>query len=642
MSNDDDRTTAGWWILFTLCGFMVLGALGYLSVARYRGYNVLMSDLGRMSQAVWSGTQGEPLLFTSSDGPTSRLGLHVEVIYFLLVPLYALFPSPITLLIIQAALFTAGGLAVYRLARRHLDHALAALAVAVIYWFYPVAQTAVLFDFHGDTVAMPLLLFAVEALDRRAWKAYALWLALALMCKFYVAAPVAALGIVLWVRSERRAGLWTAMAGVTWGVMAVAVVRPVFAQAFPSVAESLTLDRYVMYYFGEILEDLRVTWLPRVVVAVVVFLPAVWTVRLAWPWWLPALAIGLPALLSTGPGPSYYYGYHHYALVTPFVVAAILYGLATVRQRGTRLPVLSEPILWPLALVATLMLTLALNRVAADGPLSERFWGADGALHDPAKYGRTLRDGFRDRWLRRHVPAEAPLAVSPMIAPHVINRSTVYMTWDIPDCLDQVEYVVADSLFDYVQVVKNGQFVGGVTHDWVAIKTLLQREDFALIAAWDGLLLFKRNLPADQALSQHVSRYDAQPLARQATFEDRIGLIEYHVESIEGRRYRIKVVWEALRPLVDDQPMVAVSRLSGTDGQARIVHLPTMSLAPPSTWKTGERVAESFEVQISEEIPAGTYEVWVGWYGTDSPDSYMTDERSRIGREVKVADVSVP
>ncbi len=41
-------------------------------------------------------------------------------------------------------------------------------------FFYPTALTSVLFDFHGDTLAMPLLLFALDALDQRAWGRYIL------------------------------------------------------------------------------------------------------------------------------------------------------------------------------------------------------------------------------------------------------------------------------------------------------------------------------------------------------------------------------------------------------------------------------------------------------------------------------------
>ena len=79
---------------------------------------------------------------------------------------------------------------------RELLEDFAARCLALIYLLYPTALTSVLFDFHGDTLAMPILLFALDALDQRAWKRYGLFIALALSCKFYVAMPVALMGNV--------------------------------------------------------------------------------------------------------------------------------------------------------------------------------------------------------------------------------------------------------------------------------------------------------------------------------------------------------------------------------------------------------------------------------------------------------------
>jgi uncharacterized membrane protein len=152
------------WVI--LIAAILMGVmLGFLSIIRYTGYNAFMFDLGNMSQAIWSGTKGHPLEFTYDDiGNISRLSIHVELFYWLLVPLYSLFPSPITLLVFQTLLFVAGAYPVYKLSNRKLHSRTAARLITLIYLFYPVAQTAVLFDFHGDTLAMPLLLFAIEKL----------------------------------------------------------------------------------------------------------------------------------------------------------------------------------------------------------------------------------------------------------------------------------------------------------------------------------------------------------------------------------------------------------------------------------------------------------------------------------------------
>ena len=64
-----------------LAGFILLSSL---SILRYEGYNAAILDLGYMSQAVWSASQGDLLLVSYPHGIQSRLTGHSEVIYFLL------------------------------------------------------------------------------------------------------------------------------------------------------------------------------------------------------------------------------------------------------------------------------------------------------------------------------------------------------------------------------------------------------------------------------------------------------------------------------------------------------------------------------------------------------------------------------
>ncbi len=294
------------WVWVALSAAMILAfiEMGGLSLARYHGFNT-GGDLGNMSQSIWSATQGEPLLFTLEGVRVSRLAHHVELIYFLLAPLYALFPTPATLLVVQAVLYAVGALLVFLLARRRLHSDGIGVVMVLIYLLYPVAQTAVLFDFHADTLAMPLLLFALEALDRRAWRSYAFWIILALAAKVYVAAPVAALGVIIWLGGDRRAGWYTVAGSVLWGVFAFFVFRPIFVFV-GNVDTQTTATGYVNYYFGQI-QQVSSTLVPRFINALIVFLPVSILGWRAWRWFIPALAVALPVLISSGPGPVYRY-----------------------------------------------------------------------------------------------------------------------------------------------------------------------------------------------------------------------------------------------------------------------------------------------------------------------------------------------
>jgi len=619
--------------------------LATLSVLRYTAYNAGMLDLGNMSQAIWSATQGRPLEFTYVSGNFSRLGFHVELIYFLLAPLYALWPSPVMLLIFQAVFFVLGAFPLYQLASRKLKQRYAARALALIYLMYPVAQTAVLFDFHGDTLTMPLVLFAIDALDRRAWRTYGLWLCLALSCKIYVAAPVTALGVTLWLTGRRKAGLATTSLGLIWGSGGFFIVRPLFA---PSVANEFTttLASYMEVYFGTMGQDILTTALPRLLIAGIIFAPLCLPSMFALQWSLPVLAIALPALLSTGLGPSYHYKHHHYAIFVPFALVNIVYGIQALHQNtGFFVKLLRRWgfIPWRFSLNVALMLTLILNVLLVNTPFNPQFWrGNLGQGFDELSYQRTSRDALKDRWLRNYVPASVPLAVSPYLAPHVINRATLYRSRDVPACLDTIDYAVLDALFDFVVPLSNERFDGGPGYEANVIRRLLQQPNFSLIEAQDGLLLFQRDAPAQRTLIQTVDVHENLSTDNVlAQFGEQIALTEMRIEALEARHFRLRYTWLALAPLPPEAAYFAISRLASTSN-ARIVHLPTYALYPTTQWNIGETIQETFDIRIPDEIPAGPYPLWVGWYDSAHLTAFATDAHSRVGNEIQVGLLTLP
>ncbi|HNT73738.1 MAG TPA: DUF2079 domain-containing protein [Anaerolineae bacterium] len=657
------------WVLLAV--ILTSGTMALLSVLRYTSYNAGMLDVGNMSQAIWSATQGRLLLYTREGGVFSRLSWHVEMIYFLLAPFYAILPSPITLLIIQACLFGAGAFPLFAFALRRLENISAARLVTWIYLLYPVAQTAVLFDFHGDTLAMPLLMFMLDALDRRAWRSYALWLALALSCKFYVAATVVVLGIVLYLKKDRRVALWTLLAGLAWGSLAF-LLRPVFAP--PGAIEvQATTSGYLSFYFGQMQRLLNPTTISqRFLTALVVFMPALWLGWRDFIWLAPAGVIALPSLLSVGSVTASDYRFHHYAITVPFLLTAIVYGAAALRQRQRNTDLhqrVRRP--WRAELYMTLGITLLFTITLVDMPLNPLFWIASpGWGWDERAYGRTPRDALKDRWLHEYVPKRAPVATSMFIAPHIVNREVLYLfeyvdsthLQPMSDRLAAVDYAIADALFDFsiplpgvsadvqtgvppisaiVGVGHQPSSIGGVRHDDAAIAALLHDPAFGLVEARDGLLLFQRAPDLQDVLPQRVSVQKNTILTGTLyNFENGIGLRSLQVTPIGERRLQLHCVWEVLPEWEPGRSLLAVSRLEET-AQMRIVHLPTQTLYPTPTWSPGEIIIEDFEIVLPTELKAGQYPVWTAWYDSRHLFAAATDARSRVGAERQVTFITI-
>ncbi|MCP5095779.1 MAG: DUF2079 domain-containing protein, partial [Chloroflexi bacterium] len=359
MKQNANAHPSRWRVILLLSLGLIFVELAWLSVAQFRGYNTRAFDLGTISQAIGSVWDGKALIYTHKGLPLSRLSEHVEVIYFLLAPFYAIWPSPETLLLIQAGLFSLGAWPVYRLALRRLQNPKAALWLAGVYLLYPVAQTAVLFEFHGDTIGMPLLMFAIEALDRRAKREYAVWIMLALLSKFYVAIPVAALGAYTWWRGEKKWGVVTAVSAIIWGGIAFFLIRRLFAP--PELADTVkaTASGYLGFYFGRLLE-ITPTLLLRLANGFVVYTPIILLGRRAPGWLLVAGSIIFPVFVSTGPGPSFNYIFHHYALSVPFLIAAAIYGAEHAKKKD------ASGRNWVTAVRFTFFITLIINLAAVN------------------------------------------------------------------------------------------------------------------------------------------------------------------------------------------------------------------------------------------------------------------------------------
>ncbi|MCP4418023.1 MAG: DUF2079 domain-containing protein [Chloroflexi bacterium] len=631
----------------------VFAEMSSLSIAKFQGFNSKYFDLGAMSQAIWSAGKGFPLIFTGQGIAISRLSRNVELFYFALAPIYALFPSPQTLLLIQAALYALGGWPLFKLANRRLQHRWMAVAITAVYLFYPVAQTAVLAEFHSDPLAASFLMFAIEAADRRAWKTYAGWLLLALSCKFYVAAPVAALGAVLWLQGERRAGIATTLTATMWGLIAFFAIRAHFAPPAAAVAQAVNVQSSTLGYFFNRFQIAYIgeTAVIRLIHAVIVLMPAL--LLLAWraPFWLlPAAVTIIPALLSNGFGPSFSYRTHHYALAVPFLITAVLFGAAK------QIPIVpdstskSKRPAWQGRILLTLFMVIIFNLAFIDTPISPQFFLDKPALEQGqsnTRFGLTDRDSFKANWLTANVPANTPIAADQLSAIRLTNRETLFLTnyvfgRPLEELLPDVSFVVSDALYDWALVDPiNAERVleGGAAYEHGVIQTLLTHSNFQLLQAQDGLLLFGR---ANEGLTQTVTRLpkpeSASPIA---TFANDIGLSSYTIEELSSRRYQIQAEWQLLQETTSSPNRFAVTRLQGVSNM-RIVHLPASIMAPAKSWAADELIQETFEIELPQTLAAGTYDLWLGWYNADHIFAAHTDERSRIGAEVHIGSITVP
>lgn len=210
-----------------LLGALVASVYTTLAVVRYRQFPATSFDLGIHTQVAGHYSRLEAPI-TDLEGPgTNYMGDHFSPILALLAVPYRIFPSSLTLLVVQALLL---GLSVVPIARLALSRfgTVAGVAVALSYGLSWGLQSAAAFDFHEIAFAVPLLAFSLEAVVNKQWKlsvAYALPL---LLVKEDLGLTVAALGVLLAYRGQRKLGAATVIIGLLGTAFALKVAIPAF------------------------------------------------------------------------------------------------------------------------------------------------------------------------------------------------------------------------------------------------------------------------------------------------------------------------------------------------------------------------------------------------------------------------------
>ncbi len=131
--------------------FAVSLALSYL---RFEELATTNWDLGIFQQALWSTTHGRPF-YEAGDwefyGASSFLQVHPALLLYLIVPLYAVAPTALTLFGIQSAVVALAAVPIYLTGLRVIGRPAPALFVAALYLSSAPLLLANLYDFHLES-----------------------------------------------------------------------------------------------------------------------------------------------------------------------------------------------------------------------------------------------------------------------------------------------------------------------------------------------------------------------------------------------------------------------------------------------------------------------------------------------------------
>ena len=143
--------------------------IGIITVFRYLAFNSACFDFGIFTQMFeYMRTTGIPYTTCERDELLSHFSVHISPVFYFILPFYMIFPSPITLQVIQAIVVASAIFPLYLLCRHKKLPNIVTLFVLVTFTFYPPLAGGTMFDIHENmflTAFILWLLYFIEKTD---------------------------------------------------------------------------------------------------------------------------------------------------------------------------------------------------------------------------------------------------------------------------------------------------------------------------------------------------------------------------------------------------------------------------------------------------------------------------------------------
>lgn len=412
-----------------------LSVAAIYSVFAWRQWESLFApswDLGIFSQLAQDYSRFQAPIVPIKGHGFNLLGDHFHPLLVLTGPLWALWPSGLTLLVLQGVLFGLSAVPLTRLAVERWGAPFGA-AFGLAYGFVWGLQSALVSQFHEIAFAVPILAFTLAAYLRGRLTAAALWAGALVFVKEDLGLTVAVFGLVMAFRplhrgdaAARRTGLALAAWGVAWLVLATAVILPALNP----------LDQYD--YTGRIGNPLEFFLPPVKWLTVGMLAAAAGVIGLR----SPLVLLMLPTLTWRFVGNvEHYWGWmwHYSAVLMPIAVAALLESLDTWRPRVPGRPHAGPALRWG-ALAAVVAPTIATALWAASvypvtyqQPMTALL---DGEFNRPSPRWDAAREVVAS------IPEGATVSADISLMSYLVPHAEVYWFGNVGD--PPPEYVLMD------------------------------------------------------------------------------------------------------------------------------------------------------------------------------------------------------
>lgn len=283
-----DITAPAMWMIILPFVSLAVVLMITVTVLLYKAYWTPNYDFGIFSQMFYYMKETlRPLTTCERDGLLSHFAVHFSPIYYVLLPIYAIFPSPITLLASQAVISAAGIIPLMLLCKKYNHKRLTTAFLVICYMAVPGLTGGNLYYLHENVFLSPLLLWTFYFFEKKNVPLTVVFSFLTMLVKEDAPVYIVIFGIYLMLskRNKNLGALLTGMAVVYFTLVLTFLSK--FGEGamvgrfenFNKSGEPITLVGVIMtavsnpaYLFSEIFQNDRILFLLQLFVPLM-FLP---------------------------------------------------------------------------------------------------------------------------------------------------------------------------------------------------------------------------------------------------------------------------------------------------------------------------------------------------------------------------------
>ena len=323
-----------WLIFISAIIVYIIVIFSFLNI-KYNNFEYNGMDLAIFNQVFHHSAEGN--LFHFTIHPHSYLGDHFTPFLLMLLPLYLLFQSPLTLLLLQTIIIALCTIPIYFLAKHNLNKTWA-LVLPLLWLINPMAINMNFFEFHLLPFAMFLLLFTVYFYQKKNLQLFTLFSLLSLSVREDVFLVILMFGIL--ALFEKRKIKWILspiILAITWFAMSQMIIGPnnpigtyKFIPYYNWLGGSSMLEIAKNYLTHplEIIKHLFI--LPNIIMFVSLLIPFVFIPILKPKYLLLSFLVYLQFALTKNGGGDIILRTHYVALFIPGIIASFILAIKLI------------------------------------------------------------------------------------------------------------------------------------------------------------------------------------------------------------------------------------------------------------------------------------------------------------------------